>query len=588
MKNLFYLLAGLEVTSALNTIALTGRRQSSERIRPEQQGKRAWKRASGTVPSTNGPPLDRIYAGTVELGTPPQSFLVQFDMREAVSSDLWVSDEFPDDPTANTTAHRKFQPSASSTFVGSQIPWNISYGEGYTTDGFVAQDTLTIAGFTIPNSGFGLANHTTTIFEQQVGDGIIGLGFVQAQNNQTTFMENLVAGNGGTLDQNYFSIFLARDYTIKNTIVNTDSSGTFDDSNSDGGEICIGCSNLQHYRGDLKWVPVTSHSYWAVDTSGLTYKGRTIDGTKCRALLAAGYDLALPPSVIQAYAQGIGAQIEAVGNGGPAYQITTTCANLATMRLGFDIFGQVYDIAPLDIFYKNNSDLCSFFIYTTDAQDTDRTPMALLGAGFLKNWYTAYSFNPNNEHYIGFAQAIQPNSGSLAGSGLPGTDGTAPNSGGSYTPSDYLCQGNCHPPSHVGLIVGCAVGGAVALILILLLAFCLRRRYRRARTPPSEPPNRESISSPISVPISDRSSTLYQTSDVSHSYEKGDQEQFFQPFTMGQVNALQVTDMTNRHQLSVTPALEYQQSREGYGGNPYPSRYPEIYTAPPTATQRGL
>ncbi|KAH8926973.1 acid protease [Atractiella rhizophila] len=581
MKNLFYLLAGLEVAAALNTISLTSRRKSSERIWSEQQGKRAWKRASGTVPATNGPPLDRIYAGTVQLGTPPQSFLVQFD---TVSSDLWVYD-----PTANTTAHHKFQPSASSTFVGSQIPWNISYGDGYTTDGFVAQDTLTIAGFTIPNTGFGLANHTTINFEQQVGDGIIGFGFAQAQSNQTSFMENLVAGNGGTLDHNYFSIFFARDYTIQNTIANTDSSGTFDDSNSDGGEICIGCSNLQHYRGNLKWVPVTSDSYWAVDTSGLTYKGRTIDGTKCRALLAAGYDLALPPSVLQAYAQGIGAQIQTIGSGGPAYQVTTTCANMATMRLGFDIFGQVYDIAPLDLFYKNNSDSCSFFVYSTDAQDTDGTPMAVLGAGFLKNWYTAYSFDANKAHSIGFAQAIQPNSGSLAGSGLPGTDGTAAISGGSYTPTDDPCQGTCHHhgSSHIGLIVGCAVGGAVALILILLLAFCLRRRYKRAGPPPSEPPNRESISSPMGVPISDRSSTLYQTSDVSHSYEKGDQEQFFQPFTMGQMNALQVTDMTNRHQLSVTPAFGYQQSREGYGGNPYPSRYPEIYSAPPTANQQG-
>ncbi|KAH8922892.1 acid protease [Atractiella rhizophila] len=574
MKHFLCLLAGLEAASALNTISLTRKLKNSVSIKAGQEEKRAWKRASETAPLVNGPPLDGIYAATVELGTPPQSLLVQVD---TVSSDLWVYDL-----TANTTAHRKFQPSASFTFVGSQIPWNISYGGGYTSDGFVAQDTLTIAGFTIPDSGFGLANHTTLSFEWQVADGIIGLGFAQARNNQRTFMENLVAGNGGTLDHNYFSIFFERDYTIQNTILNTDSSGNFDESNSDGGEICIGCSNVEHYRGDLKWVPVASDSYWAVDTAGLTYRGRTIDGTKCRALLAAGYDLALPLSVIQAYAQEIGAQIQTVGDGGPAYQITTTCANMATMRLGFQILGHVYDIAPLDLFYNNNSDSCSFFVYSTDAQDTDGTPMAILGAGFLKNWYTAYSFDANKAHSVGFAQAKQVNSGSLAGSGLPGTDGTAPNSGGSYTATDY--------PSHhsVGLIVGCAVGGAVALILILLLAFCLRRRYKRSRTPPSEPPNRESISSPIGVPISDRSSTLYQTSDVLHSYEKGDQEQFFQPFTMGQVNALQVTDMTNRHQLSVTPAFEYQQSREGYGGYPYPSRYPEIYTAPPTATRQGL
>ncbi|KAH8917305.1 acid protease, partial [Atractiella rhizophila] len=348
MNNILYVLAASNAVSALNTVSLTRRVKNSEenqnRIRAREEGKSLWKRADGNEAFSNGAPLDGIYLGTIELGTPGQSFLLQFDTG---SADLWVYG-----PDANTTAHPRFQTSASSTYRGSTVPWFVTYGDGDTTSGFVAQDTLSIGGFSIPSSGFSIASFTTTRLEAQIEDGLIGLGFTRLANNQqTTFMENLIAGNGGTLDNNYYGIFLERDYTLQNRILNVDENATSDDTDPTGGELCIGCRNSQHYTGSFNFATVTSDYYWAVDCAGLTYKGKTISGTAHKALIDSGSSIiSLPPSVIQAYADGIGAQIQSAGIGSGAYVLVVTCADLATMKFGFEFSGQVYDVAPLDLF----------------------------------------------------------------------------------------------------------------------------------------------------------------------------------------------------------------------------------------------
>ncbi|KAH8917603.1 acid protease, partial [Atractiella rhizophila] len=175
----------------LNVVSLT------KHIKPSESNERRRlgfsKRADGQEEFINGAPLDGIYLGQIELGTPGQSFTLQFDTG---SADLSVYG-----PDSNSMKHPKFNSSASSSFVGSTTPWDITYGDGTTVTGFVAQDTLSIAGFTIPSQGFSLANIASEQLESEVEDGLIGLGFsTLASNKQTTFMEHLIAGDGGTLN----------------------------------------------------------------------------------------------------------------------------------------------------------------------------------------------------------------------------------------------------------------------------------------------------------------------------------------------------------------------------------------------------
>ncbi|KAH8920034.1 acid protease, partial [Atractiella rhizophila] len=319
------------------------------------------------------------YLGQIALGTPAQSFTLQFDTG---SADLWVYG-----PDSNATKHPFFTSSASSTFVSSTNPWEITYGDGTTITGFVAQDTLRIAGFTIPSQGFSLANITSEQLERGVEDGLIGLGFsTLARNKQTTFMEHLIAGDRGTLNSAVFSLFLERDRTFQNF-----NSGSTTDST--GGEICVGCTDKSHYTGDVTFVDVTSDFFWAVDCQGLTAKGKTISGTSMRLLVDSGSSVVnLPAGIIQAYAEGIGARTQ--NQGGGNYVLFMSCGDLATLDFGFNIGGNIYDMAPLDLFVGTTQNgQCGIILVATDAVDSDNTPLGVVGDAFMKNWYTVFSYN---------------------------------------------------------------------------------------------------------------------------------------------------------------------------------------------------
>ncbi|KAH8914568.1 hypothetical protein BT69DRAFT_1290021, partial [Atractiella rhizophila] len=102
-----------------------------------------------------------------------------------------------------------------------------------------------------------------------------------------------------------------------------------------------------------------------------------------------------------------------------------SCGDLATLDFGVNIGGNIYDVAPLDLFVgTTQSGQCGMILAATDAVDSDNTPLGVVGDTFMKNWYTVFSYNSTTNHQIGFARAVQQNSGSLDGSGLPGTDGT--------------------------------------------------------------------------------------------------------------------------------------------------------------------
>lgn len=103
--------------------------------------------ARNTIPLINQ--MDTTYYGSIELGTPPQSFNVIFDTG---SSDLWVMGAKCGSTACNN--HRKFDPSMSSTYKGSTTPFSIIYGTGQV-HGFMAQDRMAIAGLTVENQGFG-------------------------------------------------------------------------------------------------------------------------------------------------------------------------------------------------------------------------------------------------------------------------------------------------------------------------------------------------------------------------------------------------------------------------------------------------
>ncbi|KAG8894836.1 Type I transmembrane sorting receptor, partial [Tulasnella sp. 403] len=99
---------------------------------------------------------DVLYYGKISVGTPPQDTTIDFDTG---SSDLVV----PIAACAKCTAPL-FDDSASSTFKKTDTPFSIKYADESGASGFVATDTVTVAGLTVENQGFGAVSNETNGF----------------------------------------------------------------------------------------------------------------------------------------------------------------------------------------------------------------------------------------------------------------------------------------------------------------------------------------------------------------------------------------------------------------------------------------
>jgi len=75
-------------------------------------------------------------------------------------------------------SHTIFNPKNSSTFkTSSGSTWNISYGDGSSASGDVGTDNVTVGGLLIKNQAVELAKVLSSEFQQDTGDGLLGLAW---------------------------------------------------------------------------------------------------------------------------------------------------------------------------------------------------------------------------------------------------------------------------------------------------------------------------------------------------------------------------------------------------------------------------
>ena len=91
------------------------------------------KRATGSVSLTDQDD-DEEWTGGITIGTPAQSFVIDFDTG---SSDLWV----PNSSCKSCSGKHLYNPSKSSTESKKSGTFQIEYGDGSTVSGPIYTDT---------------------------------------------------------------------------------------------------------------------------------------------------------------------------------------------------------------------------------------------------------------------------------------------------------------------------------------------------------------------------------------------------------------------------------------------------------------
>ncbi|KAJ3488190.1 hypothetical protein NLI96_g3000 [Meripilus lineatus] len=205
------------------------------------------------------------YFGTILVGTPPVNYNVILDTG---SSDLWLaSSQIPSDSQADSSSIKTYTPSASSTSVQLNRPFDITYGSGKAS-GELFQETVQWAGFGVPGQTFGVVNRTTANIISAPASGLMGLAFQTISSSGALPLWQNLAQTAGTLDSPVMGVWLTR--------FTNDSSAQLLEP---GGSITIGATDSTLFTGnvDFQDIPDGTPGFWTQSLTKMTVNGQSVN-----------------------------------------------------------------------------------------------------------------------------------------------------------------------------------------------------------------------------------------------------------------------------------------------------------------------
>lgn len=314
------------------------------------------------------------YYGTVEIGSPPQSFQVIYDTG---SSNLWV----PEKGCVHCGykwlhgGKNKYDKDVSDSFVEDGTEFAIQYGSG-AVSGVFALDTVILADdITVKNQKFATIHDAGGMgigYAFGYFDGILGLGFdsISVGGAETVFHNAI---DQGEVESGQFAFYLG--------------------DNKDG-ELTFGGYDEEKFVGDIHWVPLSEQSYWRINIDGIemgSYKSSSTD-----AIVDSGTSLITGPSRdIKAIAEHIGAKPSLTG------QFTVDCDSVDSIpEISWTIDGTAYSVPGKDLVLQS-AGMCIFAMMGMDFASPG--PKWILGDVFMRQYYTIFDYE---NAQIGIAQSI--------------------------------------------------------------------------------------------------------------------------------------------------------------------------------------
>ncbi|CEQ41966.1 SPOSA6832_03720, partial [Sporobolomyces salmonicolor] len=345
---------------------------------------------------------DPVWAGSMSIGTPAKTFIIDFDTG---SADLWV-------PSVNCTSaacnpHTKYNPAGSSSAVsvpGKKL--SITYGDGSSAQGTAWTDTVTstflsfledkglelikspvgaVAGMTATAQTLGAANSLTSDFQDDPYDGLMGMAYSSiATLGSKTVFDTLVSESKTASSQ--FSFYLA----------------------ASGSELYLGGMDQSKYTaGSTVFYPVTSQSYWLLATQANVGGSAVSALGTFSAIVDTGTSVIVPltsllPSLVQAPTSAAEAFWAAVPNSGVygSGYYTYECASPPSISFSFGssnaeqwaVAGDSLNLGRV----SSGSDRCVGAIVGADIGIN----AWILGDSFLENVYSTFDLSTNS---VGFS-----------------------------------------------------------------------------------------------------------------------------------------------------------------------------------------
>ncbi|KAI0688123.1 acid protease [Cytidiella melzeri] len=325
------------------------------------------KRATGSESLTDEED-DEEWAGKISVGTPAQSFLIDFDTG---SSDLWIPSSSCTSSTCSSKS--KYKASSSSTSAKKSGTFSIEYGDGSTVSGPIYTDTVTVAGLTATGQYFSPVTTLSSSFSDDPIDGILGLAFPSLSNlGENPFFNTLISE--GKVTSGVFGFKLA----------------------STGSTLFLGGTDTSKYTGSIEYHSVdTSTGFWQA-TGAKAVVGSSAAVSNFDTVIDSGTTIIYgPPSAVKTFYSKIeGSKVYDESEGYYEYPCSTT------ESVGFSWGGKTWTVSAknFNLGSAGSSGQCVGAIAGQDIGLGEST--WLLGDSFMKNVYTAFSFD---EDAVGFA-----------------------------------------------------------------------------------------------------------------------------------------------------------------------------------------
>lgn len=315
------------------------------------------------------------YLATIQMGTPPQDFLLLMDSG---SADTWVGGENCQSEDGGDCGNHNFLGStSSSSFQDQNTQFEVTYGTG-SVQGTIVQDNVVVAGLSLDAHTFGVATDETVDFSADTTpfDGLMGLAQSTLSNQGVlTPVESLA--KGGLIDAAITSFKISR----------------LADNLNDG-EVTFGALDTSKFDSNTL-VTVDNQSqdgFWEGAMDSITVDG-TDSGLSGRlAILDTGTTLIIAPQSDAVAVHKLISGAQSAGQG--SFTIPCTANTSVALTFGgqeFTIDARDLAITPVDA-----SDPTGDCVSGIASGNVGADNEWLVGDVFLKNAYFSTNVNANS------------------------------------------------------------------------------------------------------------------------------------------------------------------------------------------------